>query len=276
MIDNDLHKREGYSIYKQCLVWAGDTFLEKKLTKKCALELISKNCAWMIRNCYNWDCGYETNFWEIICDKTTPIELLPSKTRNQIRRSLRDCNIQKITIKQLVKDNAYDVFIKAFSRYKDVTEKLPSRYTWESSLNNEDNADYWGVYEKESGKLIAWARCTVKSKSVSYNTLKAIPEMMNKHYPYFGLLYIMNSYYLDERGLNYVSDGWRSITEHSGIQPFLEKNFLFRKAYCHMSIYYTLWLKIAIKLLFPFRKTNFLPLSIRNVLKLEAIARNLW
>ena len=46
---------------------------------------------------------------------------------------------------------------------------------------------------------------------------------MNKHYPYFGLLFEMNKYYLGELKYKYVSDGWRSITAHSNIQPFLEK-----------------------------------------------------
>lgn len=96
---------------------------------------------------------------------------------------------------------------------------------------------------------------------------------MNKHYPYFGLLYEMNKYYLGEKGYLYVSDGWRSITEHSGIQPFLEKNFLFRKAFCKLRVYYTLWFGIAVKLLYPFRHLKYLPLLVRNVLRFEEINR---
>lgn len=227
----------------------------------------------MIRNCYDWDCGKETNFWEIICDEDIPIEKLPSKTRNQIRRSLRDCDIRRINRQNMIEDDAYKVFMKAFERYKNITQALPSREMWESNLKERNNIEYWGVYKRDNGQLIAWALNVIKVQSVDYSTLKAIPEFMNKHYPYFGLLYKMNKYYLGEKGYLYVSDGWRSITEHSGIQPFLEKNFLFRKSYCKMRVYYKFWMGILIKILYPFRHLRVLPLKVRNMLKFEEINR---
>ena len=229
----------------------------------------------MLRNCYDWDCGEETNFWEIICDEDIPIEKLPSKTRNQIRRSLRDCVIRRINRQNMIKDDAYNVFIKAFERYKNITLTLPSREIWESNLKDGDSIDYWGAYKKDNQQLIAWALNIKKNRSVSYSTLKAIPEYMNKHYPYFGLLYEMNKYYLGEKGYLFVSDGWRSITEHSGIQPFLEKNFFFRKSYCKMKLYYKFCFAILIKFLYPFRHLRILPLKVRNMLKFEEINRQL-
>lgn len=72
--------------------------------------------------------------------------------------------------------------------------------------------------------MIAWALNKVKKRSVDYMTLKAIPGFMNRHYPYYGLLYEMGRYYLVEKGYSYVSDGWHSISGHSDIQPFLEQN----------------------------------------------------
>ena len=56
--------------------------------------------------------------------------------------------------------------------------------------------------------------------------MKADPAYLrNSTYPYYGLIYEMNRYYLQELCLKYVSDGARSITEHSGIQPFLIEKF---------------------------------------------------
>lgn len=227
----------------------------------------------MIRNCYDWDCGKETNFWELICDEDIPIDKLPSKTRNQIRRSLRDCVIRRINRQNMIEDDAYNVFIKAFERYQNITTVLPLREIWESNLKESDTTEYWGVYKRDDGQLIAWALNTIKAPSVSYSSLKAIPEFMNKHYPYFGLLYEMNHYYLGKKGYLYVSDGWRSITEHSGIQPFLEKNFLFRKSYCQMRLYYKVWFGMLIKVLYPLRHLRMLPLKVCNMLKFEEINR---
>ena len=82
----------------------------------------------------------------------------------------------------------------------------------------------------------------------------------------------MNQYYLQEKGFRYVTDGARSITEHSHIQDYLIEKFHFRKAYCHLSVYYQWWLKIVVKLLYPFRKIISLP-RIRAILNMEAMQR---
>lgn len=232
---------------------------------------MKRNGAWMLRNCWNWDCGEETNFWEVICDKFYPIEELPSKTRNQIRRCLRDCDIKLLNSHELIKSNGYRVYKEAFNRYHDVALSILDRNRWEKKIESDSSHEFWGVFEKETKELIAWSMNTVDKRYVQYTTLKAIPEMMNKHYPYFGLLYEMNRYYLKDLGCDYITDGWRSVTEHSGIQPFLEKHFYFRKAYVNMKLYYATWLKLAIIFLFPLRHLNFLPLNMKNLLKFEEI-----
>lgn len=227
----------------------------------------------MLRNCFEWDCATTSNFWEVICDKFYPLEDLPSKTRNQIRRCLRDCDIKKLNAHELIKADGYHVYKEAFSRYHDIAVKISDRDNWESMIGKDSTHEFWGVFEKTSAQLIAWAMNTVDKRCVQYNTLKAIPEKMNKHYPYFGLLFEMNRHYLDEQGCSYVTDGWRSVTEHSGIQPFLEKNFKFRKAYTKMKLFYVSWLKIAVTILYPLRHSKLLPLNVRNVLKFEEINR---
>lgn len=226
----------------------------------------------MIRNLYDYDCSIPTNFWEVICDKQYKIEELPSKTRNQIRRCLRDCKISKLTARELIVNDGYRVYQEAFKRYRNVVAQPSDREEWENEILKKDDCEFWGVFENSTDILIAWAMNSVKKNVVNYNTLKAIPEMMNKHYPYFGLLFEMNRYYLEVCGYQYVSDGWRTVTEHSNIQPFLEKNFLFRKAYCKLNIKYKTWLGLIIYGLYPFKK--FIPsLAIKNLLNLEQINR---
>lgn len=272
MTNSILTKRGGYSEYKKCLIWDGETRLERELTAEQRRYLLKSSSAWMIRNIYDWDCGRPTNFWELINDTPRRIEELPSKTRNQIRRCFRDCEIRRLENSELVESDGYTVFAEAFKRYKDVSVNIARREDWERSILENDTSEFWGVFTREDSRLIAFAINTVKDKSVGYNTLKAIPSMMNKHYPYFGLLFEMNRHYLEERRFNYVSDGFRSVTEHSNIQPFLEKNFLFRKAYCRMNLQYALWLGLIVKLLYPFR--NLIPIKkIRHILNFEEIAR---
>jgi hypothetical protein len=82
----------------------------------------------------------------------------------------------------------------------------------------------------------------------------------------------MNQYYLQEKGCLYVTDGTRSVSEHSNIQPFMEEKFNFRKAYCQLAVHYCWWLKIAVKILYPFRKIITLP-RIKAILNMEAMQR---
>ncbi len=112
----------------------------------------------------------------------------------------------------------------------------------------------------------------VTSESCEYRTMKAIPAYQ-KLYAYYGLIYEMNRYYLEERGLKYVNDGGRSLTNHSNIQPFLIEKFNFRKAYCHIEIHYRWWLKVVIKTLYPFRDLSLLR-KIKPLLNMEAMAHN--
>lgn len=270
---NILSNRKGYSEYKHCLIWNEQSNKEIKLSSTEIKMLLKDNSAWMLRNIYDWDCQTETNFWEIINDKHREIEELPSKTRNQIRRSLKDCDIRKISGKELIESDGYKVYFEAFKRYRNIVSNPVSREIWEKGINQESNHDYWGVFIKDTDNLIAWGHNTILGESINYNTLKAIPEFMNKHYPYFGLLFTMNNYYLNEKGYKYVSDGFRSITEHSNIQPFLEKNFLFRKAYCRMNLVYKSWFGLIIKTLYPFRNSIKIP-QIKSILKFEEIRRD--
>ncbi len=97
-------------------------------------------------------------------------------------------------------------------------------------------------------------------------------EYLKTHYPYYGLLYAMNQYYLEEKKLMYVSDGARSITEHSNIQSFLISKFKFRNAYCYLQIKYKWWLNILLSMLYPFRNQfNFAP--IKAILNMESMHR---
>ena len=87
----------------------------------------------------------------------------------------------------------------------------------------------------------------------SYVSLGVNPEAPSSTYPMYALLLTMNQYYLKEKGLKYVSDGARSVTEHSNIQPFLIDKFKFRKAYCDFKVYYKPIFGFIVRVLYPFR-----------------------
>lgn len=196
---------------------------------------------------------------------------LSTKTRNQIRRAQNTLNINIIDKNKLLNEG-YEVHKAALENYK-VKAEIPSRENFINRINNCGNDyQFWGCSDKSTDKLVAFSINHIYDNQCNYETFKALPAYLKGYYPFYGLLFEMNRYYLQELKLKYVCDGARSITNHSNIQPFLEDKFKFRKAYCKLHIEYSWWMKIGILLLYPIRK-NIPANKIRLVLKMEAMAR---
>lgn len=228
--------------------------------------------AYMLREVYDFDCNAETEFWYIIKDRFGGMGELTSKTRNLVRRAFGSLHIEKISYEVLLREG-YGVYESAYKHYKDHTMYgMPTEAQYIDNILAHKDRDYWGCFDPQQGKLVAYAINIVHNGMCEYASMKAIPEYLKTHYPYYGLIYKMNEYYLSEVGVDFVSDGTRTITEHSNIQFFLCQKFLFRKAYCKMKMHYAGWFGIAVRLLYPFRKC--IPCKpLRNLLKQEYWSR---
>lgn len=258
-----------YRCYKGAWVFAHDPHLEQKLTPEGMNALWGKG-GLMIRNAYDFDCKEETCFWYVIKDSFGGMEELSAKMRNQVKKCFKTMRVEKISAEYLL-ENGYDVFVAASDSYR-VKAVPPTREQFEARIKNAVENEYWGVIDIETEKLVAFCMNAVTDESCEYRTMKAIPEYQKK-YAYYGLIYDMNQYYLEERKVKYVNDGGRSITNHSNIQPFLIDKFNFRRAYCHFEIKYKWWLGLAVNCLYPFRKL--IPVrQVKALLDMEAMARN--
>lgn len=228
---------------------------------------------YLVRNVFDFDCGEETSFWYVIKDKFGGMEELSSKKRNQVRKSFKMCDIMKVSREDMLAQG-YEVHALAAGSYK-VKAVVPSQEEFRQRLSDENakNHDYWAAYDKQTKKMIAFSINFVHDDICDYETMKAIPSFQKSHYPYYGLLYEMNRYYLEEKGLKFVNDGARSITNHSNVQPFLIDTFNFRKAYCRLNIKYKWWFGIIARILYPFRR--FIKIAkVQAILNMEAMARN--
>lgn len=202
----------------------------------------------MLRNVYDWDCDDETEFWFVIKDEFGGIEELKSRTRNKVRKALKNYDYKRVDRATMVRDGL-------IVQNADMERRGLQPATEDSFRDRIKNSDeHWIGYDKETGVPAIYAINDLQGDMCNYSTFGANPKFMNSTYPYYGLLYSMNEYYLQECKLKYVCDGARSITEHSNIQPFLESKFNFRKAYVKMDIHYKWWFGLAVKLLYPFRR----------------------
>ena len=262
-----------YRLYKGAWIFLEES--EEKLLSKEESKNLLRNGGLMIRNTYDFDIKEETSFWFIIKDKLEDISELPSSTRKKIRRSLNTYNFRMCTIEEL-KNVAYGIIRSAEKSYK--VRCRPTSADDFKTLTNEyksqNNREYWCIENKSDGSIVGFSVNAIKSDSCEYDNAKCLVESLhNSTYPYYGLFFEMNRHYLGERKFRYVSDGSRSITEHSNIQEFLMYNFRFRKAYCKLKVFYKNWFGVVVKVLFPFR--NVIPFrNVRAVLKMEEYSRS--
>ncbi len=246
------------------------------LAPDCEPELSDSQCktllkkgGWMVRNTFDFDCMEKTNFWYIIKDSFDGMEELSSNVRRKVRKALRNYDYKPIN-NFVLRAEGYPIIAEAFYDYKVKDRKMNSDifFDYLDYCFNEP-FDYWGIFTKENQQLVGFCTVHVWEESCEYGVSAVLTESKrNGTYPFYGLYHYMNEYYLGEKKFKYVSDGSRSITEHSNIQPFLEHNFKFRKAYCKLKVRYKWWFGAIVRVLYPFRNliTN---RNVRAVLKMH-------
>ena len=217
------------------------------LSKKEAKELLKKSSAYFLRYTNEWD-RKDGNFWYVIKDTQEGLDQYKSKIRNQIKRGLKNCIVEKVD-KTIIANKAYNTYIEAFKNYSTFIIPVSDEKFKNSILSSTD--DFWAVYNKD-GELIAYANNIVENNMCHYNSMKFHPEFLNL-YPSYALIYTMNEYYLNHKKYRYVSDGARSISHDTNIQDFLIKKFNFRKASVKLNVAYRWDISILVNILFPIR-----------------------
>lgn len=242
-----------YEIYRHAWRYALAPDKESQLADY-QYKILLKQGGWMVRNTFDFDCREETDFWYLIKDSFGGMDEHSQNERKKLRHALRSFDFQLVD-KELVRQKGYPIIKATYVDYnisdRDMDEEIFNEY-----LDNcKGHHDFWGAFDVETQELVGFCEVRVWDEACEYGLIGFDPKYKhNATYPYYGFFYKMNEYYLDNQKFRYVADGARSITEHSNIQPFLEKNFNFRKAYCKLKIRYKWWFGIVVRMLLPFRK----------------------
>ena len=219
------------------------------LSKKEQGELLKKSQVYMLRWISDWD-GAKSEFWYVIKDHFDGLDELSSNTRSKVRRGLKNCSVLKVLPEDIAQDG-YEIYVSAMNNYK-TNLNIISEKEFRNNKVNSENYDIWAVYEKNTGKMIAYSSNKIQENSCNYTEIKFHPKYL-KLYSSYALFYEMNRYYLEEKKLKYVSDGARSISHETNIQSYLIEKFKFRKAYMRLNVAYRWDVKLAIALLYPLK-----------------------
>jgi hypothetical protein len=263
---------DNYYLYRKAWRFDGASHKEPRLQPD-EWKALLKLGGIMVRNTYDFDTSEKTSFWYVIKDHFEDFEELKPRVRNKIRHAFQHFEYKKIQF-DLFEKNVFPILEDTFAHYK-IQDRKMNREVFSEYLQEcqERHFDYWGIFSRETQEMVGfctvnnWEDCCEYGYSGIYSQYKS-----NGFYPYYGLYHHLNRYYLEENGFKYVSDSARSITEHSQIHDFLIQNFNFRKAFCHLEVHYKWWMKIAVKLLYPFKKMIKNP-NVKAVLMMESMTR---
>ena len=243
-----------FEIYRHAWRFASAPDKEPQLTDSQCKTLLKKG-GLMVRNTFDFDCAEKTDFWYVVKDSFGGMEEHSQNERKKLRHAFRSFNY-KLVDNELLRGKAYPILKATYDDYQ-MSDRNMSESVFNGYLDycDKNNFDYWGVFDKKNGEFVGFCTVHVWDCSCEYGLIGFDPKYKhNASYPYYGFFYKMNEYYLQAKKFGFVVDGARSITEHSNVQPFLEKNFNFRKAYCKLRIRYKWWFGVIVKVLLPFRK----------------------
>ena len=258
-----------YFLYRKAWRFEDAPHKEVRLNESDWMILL-KQGGLFVRNTFDFDRAEESSFWFVINDSYEDIEKLASRVRNKVRHAQKAFNYCQIDL-SLLKEKGYPIMAETFADYTS-TDRSMNETIFIDYISGTP-FDYWGIFDKETTELIGFCCVRLWDKCCEYD-LSGIKTYFkhNATYPYYGLYQTLNQHYLQKCQYKYVSDGSRSITEHSGIHDFLIENFHFRRAYCQLEVHYCWWMKIAVNMLYPFRKIITLP-RIKAILNMEAMHR---
>jgi hypothetical protein len=200
--------------------------------------------------------GRETpaDWYAVVCREFTPVTDIPStNTRSKLRRALRNCEVRRISCEE-VASAGYEVYLRAFDRYRDAEAPVPHAPFARHVLAGEgfdDVLHHWGVMC--DGKLVGYStNYVLGATEVSYSALKFHPDYLRR-YTSYALFHTMNEHYLRDCGVDYVNDGFRSVLHGTELQEFLERTFGFEKAYVGVQAFYRQPYRAFVRATFPLR-----------------------
>ena len=173
-----------------------------------------------------------------------------------IRRNQKNCITQLFDYDQIINGGGYNVYTSEYKRYerKGFGSPVKSEAQWAVGMREaaERGQQFWAMTCED--KMVAYAVCQMKEQHVDLVTWKCDYDNYKQFYPSYGLLYAMINHYLSKEDIRFVSDGSRSLTEHSSVQDFLIEKFKFRKAYTKLNAVFRWWLYPILFILAPFEK----------------------
>lgn len=227
----------------------------------------------------DFDTATETNWWYVVKDSPFDISALNAKRRYEINKGKKNFSVREFD-PQNHKEEIFDIQIAAYSAY-------PAKYrpTIDKKTLFEDIDDWGplvaiGAFSRESDRMCGYALLYENgTRCMEFAVLKADPAFEKQAVNAALVEGVLKNHedFLTNGG--YICDGSRNINHETAFQDYLEKYFMFRKAFCKLHLAYAPKVRILLRLLYPFSKLllRFDGMGIihklNSILKMEEIVR---
>lgn len=230
-----------WSVYNRMVVPCGPACRDYSISPSQQRALLSHfKGALLVRYTNGFrDPAEDSPWYSVTCNRFLDLGDYTAHFRGMIRKGLKNCTVFRVDA-EYVATHGYDVFMAAYTRYKNAAVPSVSRDAFSRHiLNNRDFQDiveYWAV--SVGGQLAAFAGNIIfDTTEVSYTEVKLHPDFL-KAYSSYALFFKMNEHYLRERLVGYVNDGFRSIGHETNVQEFLIQKFGFQRTPTNLYVRY--------------------------------------
>ena len=186
-----------------------------------------------------WTNNYNSNasnWWLIIAERPYSLEFLRPKSRYNIRRGLRMCDVRIIS-GSLLSEIGYECYKAAMQRHVQSTPFDEAAFKSRMAKHNNNKAcDIWGVFKGEN--LIGYAFYR-RLDDIVYEGDVILNQEFFKYHSTYALIHTTTEYYLNELKFSSLIAGERSISHETSWQDFTERDFLRRKYYCNINIVFS-------------------------------------
>lgn len=200
----------------------------------------------------DFDCGYETEWWYVIKDMPFDISSLKSKRRYEINKGKKNFEVKRIVAAEYPEE-LFEVQVAAFSGWPEKYRPTVNKENFCMGLRTWDKYIVYGGFERETGKLVAYAQLSEHAEYLDFSVLRANPNYERNGINAAMVAAIVENYNGRLSDGFYICDGERSIRHETAFQDYLEKYFGFRKAYCRLNIKYRCPFGLVVKVMYPMR-----------------------
>jgi len=204
-----------------------------------------------------WDSQFEqvesSEWWYVLKRCPWAIENVKNKKKRwMIRQGKKRFSVRLLTFDEVVAE-CPKVARLAAARYKGRAE-VESEETLGKSTAAAKKVpgvlEYTGCFYED--KLVSFSENYIQNNAVWLANMRHDPAYLSQ-YSSYGFLDGILEYYLNQRKMDYVLDGCRSIHHRTEFQDHLIKVFGFIKEYAILNVKYSVKFGTAVKLAYPFR-----------------------